>query len=95
MKINVASFRFWFTIISIFIIIQNVMGFDDKNLLLYLSTPPLFILNEWFHFMWDFGQFTMFSFYVCNLLTWFLAGLLLDLLLKRIVAAIKKDKNTE
>lgn len=89
MKGIIKSFRFWFALISVIIIIQNVSGWDDKNLLLYFTTPPLLIMNEWFSFQMDFGESTMLIFYICNFVSWFLCGFLLDLLLKRIVARIK------
>ncbi|MCM3632821.1 hypothetical protein [Paenibacillus camelliae] len=87
MKKLLLTFRFWFALISILIIVQNMLGWDDKNLLLYFTTPPLLFANEWFNINWSFSGDNMLLFaYVCNFVTWYIAGLLLDLLLYRLVA---------
>lgn len=75
---KIKSFRFWFTLISILIIMNNMLGWDDKSLLLYFSTPTLWI-NEWISFG-PVGKSSMPIFYAVCLVTWFLAGLLIDML---------------
>lgn len=88
MKRLLRSFRFWFTLIAVFIVSQNVIGWDDKNLLLYFTTPPLWS-DDWHPFKPG-GKYTILFFYVCNLLTWFLGGLILDRLFYHVV---KKRKS--
>jgi len=73
------------------IIIQNLLGWDDKDLLLYFTTPLLLFLNEWTSFrMSFFGEHIRLAFYVCNFLTWFLIGLVLDKVLYHIASNIKR-----
>ncbi|MFF2886040.1 hypothetical protein [Paenibacillus sp. NPDC057967] len=67
MKKLLKSFRFWFALIALMIIIQNILGWDDKNLLLYFTTPPLWS-NDWHPFKPG-GKYTILFYYVCNLLT--------------------------
>lgn len=87
----IKSFRFWFALLSILIITQNMLGWDDKNLLLYFTTPPIIMINEWFYSNWSvWGKYAMLFFYVCNFLTWFLAGFLLDRFVNRLVRKLRR-----
>lgn len=91
MKKRITSFRFWFSLISIIIITQNVLGWDDKDLLLYLTTPPLLIANEWLSLdMTYFGEFiSRLIGYIFNFLSWYLLGLLFDRVLYHLVIKIR------
>jgi NhaP-type Na+/H+ or K+/H+ antiporter len=41
------KFILWLPVLSIIICVINQSGSDDKNLLLFLTSPPLLWLNPW------------------------------------------------
>ena len=67
----------WFVVLSTSVCIFNVLGFDDKNILLLLINP----------LYWIFGGFRMNStiilHYIVIISFWFLFGALLDTLFSR------------
>jgi len=73
------------------IIIQNLLGWDDKNLLLYFTTPLLLFLNEWTTFRLNvFGEYVVLAFYICNFLTWFSFGYVFDKLINTIAIRMRR-----
>lgn len=64
--------NFWITIVYAAIILFNKAGLDDMNLLIFFSTPPLWILEQF-----SLG-FPMEFFYVIGLSFWYTIGLFID-----------------
>lgn len=73
-------FSFWFTLLALSICLFNGSGADDKNLLLYFTTPALWFLNDHISFIQRFlsEQMLMGFFYCLSLLSWYFLGLLVD-----------------
>jgi flagellar assembly factor FliW len=63
---------FWLTIIAIVVVLYNIMGKDDKNLLLFFLSPPFWV-TEYYSFQ---VPFTLL--YSLNITFWFVFGLVLD-----------------
>lgn len=47
MKKSIKTFTFWFTILSIIICTVNILGFDDKNFLLFFTSIPLMLTENY------------------------------------------------
>lgn len=62
----------WFTIIAVVVVLYNMSGKDDKNLLLFFTSPPFWVI-EYYPFRVSFSLL-----YVLNITFWFLFGLVLD-----------------
>lgn len=92
----IKTFTFWFTCISILIIIINLIGQDDKNILLIGANPALNILLNYKNIhpiLWDNSPTVIM--YLFHLITYGLFGIILDLffnLYKRAFEIIKKSK---
>jgi hypothetical protein len=70
------------------------MGYDDKNLLLFFTSPPFWILEtHWFvvNFMHP-ADVALGIIYVFTILFWFLLGFILDKILKKL--SNKRNVNT-
>ncbi|OLS33430.1 hypothetical protein BTR25_25935 [Bacillus sp. MRMR6] len=77
-------FSFWLPILSIFICFFNLLGFDDKNLLLFITSPPFWLTEtHWFvvNFMHP-SEIPLGIIYVLAILFWFLIGMILDKIIK-------------
>jgi hypothetical protein len=74
------KFSLWLSLFSILICLLHAIGLDDKNLLLFLSSPHLMFLENNSHFIRDISNdfLQMMSWYFVNILGWFLIGILLD-----------------
>jgi hypothetical protein len=85
MKI-IKRFSFWFVLFALMVCLYNVMGFDDKNLLLFFTTPPFWLLEDFTPqlklFFVNENIFRVFL-YLVNIAFWFLFGLLLDWIANR------------
>lgn len=73
-------FSFWLTIIAIGICLFNLLGYDDKSILLFLASPPFWIMGtHWF--VENFTHPTNISIvikYGLTILFWFIFGISLD-----------------
>ncbi|MGG1617616.1 hypothetical protein ACIFQM_14505 [Paenibacillus sp. NRS-1782] len=74
------SFRFWLVIISILVIIVNVLGYDDYNILLAIISPLVW-MYESFRFVRE-ADIPIAVVYLTTLGFWYLVGLVLDRLIK-------------
>ncbi|PAF30993.1 hypothetical protein CHI14_14705 [Paenibacillus sp. 7516] len=63
---------FWLTIIAIVVVLYSIMGKDDKNLLLFFTSPPFWIIESYGFKV----SFTLL--YLLYIIFWFVFGLVLD-----------------
>ncbi|MBX9974087.1 hypothetical protein [Cytobacillus firmus] len=79
-------FSFWLLILSISICLFNLLGFDDKNLLMFLTSPPFWLIEtHWFVVNFTHpSDIPMSVIYVLTVLFWFLLGLILDKALRKL-----------
>jgi hypothetical protein len=75
------SFRFWLVLISILVIIVNISGYDDYNILLAIISPLVWIYES-FRFVRE-ANIPIVVVYLTTLGFWYLIGLILDRLIKR------------
>lgn len=83
------KFRLWLPLFSLVICLLNIVGLDDKNLLLFFSSPHLmlledysYIIRELFNELFDgFFTFEMIIWYLINILGWFLIGWFIDIII--------------
>ncbi|WP_424765556.1 hypothetical protein [Paenibacillus sp. sgz302251] len=73
-------FSFWLTLFALSICLFNSSGFDDKNLLLYITSPILWFLDDFSPFLKRFisEQILIGLFYFLSLFFWCCIGLLID-----------------
>lgn len=83
-------FSFWLTLFALSICLFNLTGYDDKNLLLFITSPILWFLEGYSSFFKRFisHQSLMWLFYFLNVYFWCCIGLFID----SIVHASKKQK---
>lgn len=74
------KFSFWLTIIAIGICLFNLLGFDDKSILLFLASPPFQIMGtHWFvENVTHPANISIAIKYVLTILFWFIIGAALD-----------------
>lgn len=78
---SMKSFRFWLVLISILVIIVNISGYDDYNILLAIISPLVWIYES-FRFVRE-VDISIVVVYLTTLGFWYLVGLVLDRLIKR------------
>ncbi|OZM57591.1 hypothetical protein CIB95_04265 [Lottiidibacillus patelloidae] len=92
------KFSLWLSVFSILICIFNAIGLDDKNLLLFLSSPHLMFLEDYSHYIRKIDNYTlqMIILYLINIFGWFLIGALIDIIILKLKRfSLKKGgKNT-
>ena len=66
----VLSFTFLLTLLSILIVRFNINGRDDKNILLYFTSPPFWVLEDY--------SVTLNVIYISTIIFWFVIGIFLD-----------------
>lgn len=73
-------FSFWLTLFALGICLFNLSGFDDKNLLLYFTSPLLWFLGDYSPFLKRFisEQLLIYLFYFITLFFWCCAGMVFD-----------------
>lgn len=79
----IKRFSFWIVIISSFILIYNILGYDDKNLYLGLSNPilsfKLVYIDALREFLWDeITDKPTILYYTLYLLINFILGVIID-----------------
>lgn len=78
---------FWMIIFSIFICIYNYLGYDDMNIIMYLVSPPLWLLNSWISTNYPYPSIqSLIIIYITTILFWLSLGIMID-------KAIKKKKS--
>ncbi|MGF7048091.1 putative membrane protein [Paenibacillus sp. DS2015] len=78
------KYSFWLFILSLSICLFNLYGDDDKNLLLFLTSPLLLWLNPWLttlHYSLDMELLWLIVLYGIHLFSWLFIGLLIDWLI--------------
>ncbi|PYY29748.1 hypothetical protein [Paenibacillus illinoisensis] len=80
------KFRFWLFFLSLLICVYNATGLDDKNLLLFLTSPHLLLLVDYSRYIRAIGneEIQMLIWYVINVIGWFLIGWLVDSLITKL-----------
>lgn len=78
-------FRLWLPLLSLAVCLFNVFGYDDKNILLFLTSPVFWLLeSRSFLGTWlDSFHVPLFLIYILTLISWFLIGLLIDVIFRR------------
>ncbi|HAL00075.1 hypothetical protein [Exiguobacterium sp.] len=79
------GFRLWLPLLSLVVCLFNVFGYDDKNILLFLTSPVFWLLeSRSFLGTWlDSFHVPLFLIYILTLISWFLIGLLIDVIFRR------------
>ena len=79
------SFRFWFTFFSIVVCAFNFFDLDDKNILLFVTSPPVWLIEN-SHFFNQVGNIPIMVIdiftYTITIFFWFMLGFLLDKAIK-------------
>lgn len=79
------KFVFWLTIMAIGICSFSFLGYDDKNLLLFFMTPPIWITEtHWFveNFIHP-SNIPLRTIYIFTILFWMVLGIVLDAVAKK------------
>jgi hypothetical protein len=74
------KYSYWLSVIAIGICLFNLLGYDDKSILLFLSSPPFWIMEtHWFvrNFIHP-ADVSIFIKYSLTILFWFIFGFILD-----------------
>lgn len=77
-------FTLWLTIFALTISVINILGYDDMGILLYITSPPAWYLNEYSSFLRRFlsvEEFKAFN-YILHVGFWFILGITIDWLRK-------------
>lgn len=72
------KFCFWLTLIAVGICLINLLGHDDKSILLFLTSPPFWILEN-MSFRFPIGFI-----YIVSITFWFLFGFGIDKIIKKL-----------
>lgn len=90
MKKLFKTFTFWFFTASILLIIFNILGWDDKNILLIAFNPILsriVYIEQIRNIIWNNGP--NYNTYIAHLITFILYGIIIDV----IIYLVNKYKN--
>lgn len=70
---------FWMTIFAILICIYNYLGHDDMNIIIYLVSPPFWVLNSWISTNYPYPSVqSLIIIYTTTILFWILLGVTID-----------------
>lgn len=77
------GFRLWLPLLSLAVCLFNAFSYDDKNILSVLTSPVFWLLeSRSFLGTWlDSFHVPLFLIYILTLISWFLIGLLIDVIL--------------
>lgn len=81
------SFRFWLVLISFFVIIINISGNDDYNMLLAIFSPLVWLYES--SLFVRKADIPITVVYLTTLAFWYLVGFILDRLLQK----LRKNKS--
>lgn len=76
------KFGFWLPLFSLFVCLYNAIGEDDKNLLLYFTSPHLMFIESYTSIGRLFDG--MLAIYLINIVGWLVIGIIVDLVVKAI-----------
>ncbi|CAM4397291.1 Uncharacterised protein [Paenibacillus macerans] len=85
----IKKLSFWLPLLSLIVCVYNLTGYDDKNLLLALTSPPLLWFNHELtklHYMMNSELLWQFVLYGIHFSFWLLVGLAIDWIISRIRA---------
>ncbi|MBP1906019.1 hypothetical protein J2Z32_002668 [Paenibacillus turicensis] len=80
--LKLKSFRFWFLMIALLIVIINALGYDDYGILLYFSNPFLWMVNHYPTMRQ--AHIPIGIFYVTELISWYGIGWIIDSLIQKV-----------
>lgn len=66
------KFSLWMTLFAVLVVLYNITGNDDKNILLFITSPPNWI-TEFYRI-----RFPFLYYYLMNIIFWFLFGFVID-----------------
>ena len=76
------SFRFWLVLISFFVIVVNISGNDDYNILLAIFSPLVWLYES--SLIVRKADIPITVVYLTTLAFWYLVGFILDRLLQKL-----------
>jgi len=87
------KWKFWLPAIYCLVGLFNLFGFDDKNLLLFFTSPPFWITEQhWFVVTFTHpSNIPLIVVFLISLIVWFLIGKLIDWSIEK----IKKEREKE
>ncbi|CAM4422852.1 Permease [Paenibacillus typhae] len=86
MKVTLKKLSFWLPVLSLFVCFYNLSGADDKNLLLFLTSPLLLWFNPQLtdlHYSMNSERAFLFVLYGIHFFSWLIFGLIIDWLYSR------------
>ncbi|MCM3698072.1 hypothetical protein [Paenibacillus macerans] len=87
----IKKLSFWLPLLSLIVCIYNLMGYDDKNLLLALTSPPLLWFNPELtklHYTMNSELLWQLVLYGIHFSFWLLFGLAIDWIISKIKASL-------
>ena len=75
------QWRFWLTIVSVGVVLFNLSGYDDMNILLFFTSLPMWV-TEWHVFAEHLvhpGDIPIAILYTSTIIFWFFFGWLVDI----------------
>lgn len=91
----IRTFKFWLTVLAIIVCVLNITGVDDKNILLFLTSPPMALMEtQWFvKYVIHPGDVPIWLIYILTIGFWFMVGVLLDLFIKNLFKGHSKGRS--
>ncbi|WP_189026103.1 hypothetical protein [Paenibacillus albidus] len=86
MKVLIKKLSLWLPILSLLVCLHNLSGDDDKNLLLFLTSPLLLWLNPQLtdlHYSMKNELLWQFLLYGIHFFSWLLFGIIIDWVFSR------------
>ncbi|MBY0012652.1 hypothetical protein H7K49_19415 [Paenibacillus typhae] len=86
MKRIMKKLSFWLPLLSLIVCLYNLSGADDKNLLLFLTSPLLLWLNPQLtdlHYSMNSEQVFQIILYGIHLFSWLIIGFIIDWIFAR------------
>ncbi|HZK33150.1 MAG TPA: hypothetical protein VFC60_01500 [Tissierellaceae bacterium] len=75
---------FWTTLFAIIICIYNYLGFDKWNVIIYLLSPPSWLLDSWVTANYPYPSVqSLIIIYSTTILFWLLLGVLIDKIIRK------------
>ncbi|RRJ66252.1 hypothetical protein EHV15_27545 [Paenibacillus oralis] len=87
----IKKLSFWLPLLSLVVCVYNLMGYDDKNLLLALTSPPLLWFNPELtklHHTMNSELLWQLVLYGIHFSFWLLFGLAIDWIISKIKASL-------
>lgn len=75
---------FWMTLFAIIICIYNYLGYDKWNVIIYLLSPPSWLLDSWITTNYPYPSVqSLIIIYSTTILFWILLGVLIDKIIRK------------